>query len=138
MAPPVKSGELLKVVIPISLTTSLQTESPEFFANSVACLAKAYVTTQATRFFSGNDLCYLSSYCYQQPACFICLIFVAGSNTGALLTNSGADENYLVNELQEYLQEATFDYLRLVGEDISLEACREITVSCHDFSAFEL
>ncbi len=47
----------------------------------------------------------------------------------ALLTNGGSDEDFLVSDLRDYLHEALYDYLRLIGEDVSLEECKTITVA---------
>lgn len=126
---PVVNGEIIKILIPSSLTNFVHSEAPQDFATSVASMAECFVAAQADFYFSGNNLCYLSSYCYYQPNCYVVLLFVGGASTDSLLTNNGEYEDFLITELQEYLHEAVFDYTRLLGEDISPEDCKFIQVS---------
>lgn len=129
MAPPVLSGEIIKIFIPSALLEELQHETLTANLQSLETMAKAFITAQADFFFACPNVCYVASYVYSDVSGSIILIFLGGASVDALLTNNGLDDYYLTSELQEYIQEAAFDYWRLIGENISLEQCKAITVS---------
>lgn len=129
MAPPVLPGEILKISVPAALLDCLQHENEMGALQALDSMAKAFISNQAAFFFAPPNICYLASYQHAEVSGFVIAVFIGGSSVDALLTNNGSDEDFLLKELQDYLQEASFDYFRLIGEDITLEQCRLLTVS---------
>lgn len=64
---------------------------------------------------------------------FICLANYHDAGEVILVFLAGDEffvDEQLSEELQEYLREAVFDFMRMTGEDdVSIESCGEITVS---------
>ena len=129
MAPPVLSGEVLKILVPNDLLHSLLHETEIGALQALDSMAKAFISSQAAFYFSSPNICYLASFQYAALNGCVIVVFLGGYSVDALLTNHGLDENFLVKELEEYLQEAAFDYFRLIGEDITLEQCRGLSVT---------
>lgn len=121
-----RDGEVILVKVPAVLSTSAS--FPELVSSAVTCLTKAFLTTSVSH-YPGSWFC--ASYTYFTAEDLIVVVFIAGHESDSLFTGGGFDEEFLIRELQEYLQEALFDYLSLLGESPSLEACAGITVENH-------
>lgn len=128
MAPPVRDGELIRIFIPNFLLCALENETRDSFIASVTSMGKAFIAARAALYCSASQLLYMTSYTHSDLEGSVVTIFLAGENIDALLTNGGEDEDFLVTDLCDYLHEALYDYLRLIGEEISLDACKTITV----------
>lgn len=126
----VKDGEVILVKVPSALSASASSE--EVVSTAVTCLTKAFLTTSISH-YPGYWFC--GSYTYSTADHLIAIIFIAGHESDSLFTGGGFDEDFLIRELQEYLQDALYDYLSLLGETPSLEACAGITVENHVSSA---
>ena len=126
----IRDGEVIVVKVPAALSTSAS--STELVSSAITCLTKAFLTTSVSN-YPGYWFC--GSYQYFTSEHLIVVIFIAGHDSDSLFTGGGFDEDFLIRELQAYLEEAVYDYLSLLGESPSLEACAGITVENHVSSA---
>lgn len=118
MAPSLREGDVLKVHLPICLLNSV--ESKEKLLSSTKDLICSFLDCSASmRLHGSHGFICLANY---QDAGEVILVFLAGDEFFV--------DEQLSEELQEYLREAVFDFMRMTGEDdVSIESCGEITVS---------
>lgn len=131
MAPSVTEGHIIKIELPTLFFSFVSIDQDEVLFTLLQ-LAKSFISSLASLFFDGSNQCYMASYVYINQDVAVLLVFLGGNHVDNLVTNNCEDENYLPRELQDYLQEALYDYLCMVGEELTLEHCKVVTVTLSD------